>query len=552
MAVEGISVRHRAFVGKFARLVDAVKPVLAEVANKAFAKFLISENNHSDAENHTVGAQNRASTLLRVILSKIKQNDAYFDTFVAILEEVKIAELAYELKKAVDPTIELSVIEGRNTADSDSGSTAVQHSEATGFRCPCGHCSLESYFRDRSKCRGQDKGPFPYLNLSDLVEDDKTTLTHQLVHETIAIIQEFQTLADGVFEATEAPVNKIIETVFSFGQEGLPKPIQSTHGEELEKIENISQVHIFLTRHKYISFINYRILEKIINKHCEASKDQLGDYLQHFKDFCRRNVFEVPASVLRSSPPSSNQPLVVKVNDDMWFGAKRDCPFTMNDIIAIQTKIAKVIKLDRGYIRLLDVSKGCIQLSFAILSCQEVSIFPLTTSQLSELISLGIIVLYQPKVQLPTNTQASDVQFHDIPTTVSETPCIQSPESECKTSHNIDNTPHISHFTKTGDPSDLESENTSHNTTHISHFTKTGDSSDLESENTSYNSPHISHFIKIGDPSDLESEYTSHNTPPISHYTEAGVPSDLEPEELHKGMYVNTCCTLFIVIGQSH
>ena len=48
----------------------------------------------------------------------------------------------------------------------------------------------------------------------------------------------------------------------------------------------------------------------------------------------------------------------------------------MNDIIAIQTKIAKVIKLDRGYIRLLDVSKGCIQLSFAILSCQEVSISP--------------------------------------------------------------------------------------------------------------------------------------------------------------------------------
>ena len=249
----------------------------------------------------------------------------------------------------------------------------------------------------------------------------------------------------------------------------------------------------------------------------------------------------------------------------------------MNGIFDIQNKIAKVIELDRGYIRLLDVSKGCIQLSFAILSCQEASIFPLTTSQLGELISLGMIVLYQPKVQLPTNIQASDVQSHDIPTTVSETPRIQSPESECKTSHNIDNTPHISHFTKTGDPSDLESENTSH----ISHFTKTGDPSDLESENTSYNSPHISHFIKIGgpsdlvskttshnidntspishftktgDPSDLESENTSHNTPPISHYTEAGVPSDLEPEELHQGMYVNTCCTmsLFIIIGQSH
>ena len=482
MAVEGISVRYQAFVEKFARLVDAVKPVVVEVAVKAFEKFLISENNKSDAANLTVNDYYRANTLLSVILNKINQNDVLFDTFVAILQDVNIAELADELKRAVDPTIE-----GRNTADSDSGSTAVQRSEATGFRCPCGHCSLESYFRDRSKCREQDKGPFPYLNLSDLVEDDKETLTHQLVRETNAIIQEFQTLVDGVFEATEAPVNKIIETVFSFGQEGLPKAIQSTHGKELEKIKNVSEVHIFLTRHKYISFINYRILETIINKHCEASKDQLDDYLQHFKDFCRRNVFEVPASVLRSSSPSSNQLLVVKVNDEMWFGAKRtcntpDCPFTMNDIIAVQTKIAEVIELDCGYIRLLDVSKGCIQLSFAILSCQEASIFPLTTSQLGELTSLGMSVLYQPKVQLPTNIQASDIQSHDIPTTKSG---ITTP------------------------------------------ITETGDLSDLEFENT------------------------SHNTPPI---TKTGDSSDLEPEELHKGMYVNTCCTmsLFIIIGQSH
>ena len=465
MAVEGLSVRYQAFVENFARLVDAVTPVVVQVAVKAFAKFLICENNKCDAENRSVGAYDRASTLLSVILNKIKQNDAFYDTFVAILQDVNIAELAYELKRAVDPTIEFSVIEGRNTADSDSGSTVVERSEATGFRCPCGHCSLESYFRDRSKCRGH-KGLFPYLNLSDLVEDEKELLTHQLIRETNAIIQKFQTLVDGVFKAlkeTEAPVDEIIETVFSFGREGLPKPIQSMHGEELKTIKNVSQVHIFLTHHKYISFINYRMLEKIINKHCEVSKDQLGDYLKHFKDFCRRNVFEVPASVLRSSSPSSNQLLVVKVNDEMWFGAKRtcntpDCPFTMNDIIAIQSKIAEVIELDCGYIRLLDVSKGCIQLSFAILSCQEASVFSLTTSQLSELISLGIIVLYRPKVQLPTNVQASDIQSHDIPTTVSETPRIQSTESECKTSHNIDDTPHISHFTKTEDPSDLESE----------------------------------------------------------------------------------------------
>ena len=133
MAVEGISVRYRAFVEKFARLVDAVQPVVVEVAVEAFAKLLISENNISDAENLNVGAYNRASALLCVILNTIKQNDALFDTFVAILQDVNIAELADELKRAVDPTIELSVIEGRNTADSDSGSTEATGFEATGF-----------------------------------------------------------------------------------------------------------------------------------------------------------------------------------------------------------------------------------------------------------------------------------------------------------------------------------------------------------------------------------------------------------------------------------
>ena len=102
----------------------------------------------------------------------------------------------------------------------------MQHSEATGFDVPVVTVVLNLTLEIGRNAVDKIKDHFHTSNLSDLVEDDKTTLTHQLVHETIAIIQEFQTLADGVFEATEAPVNKIIETVFSFGQEGLPKPIQ--------------------------------------------------------------------------------------------------------------------------------------------------------------------------------------------------------------------------------------------------------------------------------------------------------------------------------------
>ena len=304
-----------------------------------------------------------------------------------------------------------------------------EDSTVVSFQCCCGkNCSLDTYVG--GECRGQLEKSFPFLNLNHLNECNKEKIIRKLLHETMEMIQKFRKFRYSVFKSLKVErksVDEVVEVALCFGLEGPPKPICDRHSDELSKVTTISGIHSFLIKHAYVSFINYGILKEIVE--CLGTpldKKLLEEYLGEFGEYCKRQVFEVPKSVLASPPLTIDPLLVVKVDEQIWFKAKREsdkCIFTANDMYAVEHTIARVINLDHGHILILDVAKGCVQLSFAILSFQTAKLFPITTAQLGELLRFGITILNQPNVsQSNRHTAFSSIRSHiiDIPITGSQ------------------------------------------------------------------------------------------------------------------------------------
>lgn len=90
---------------RFDRLVDAIKSDVEKVANLAFEKTLITDDNREKAASPSLGgtSANRASTLLSLLLNVIGQHEKHFNTFISILEgvgTVLLKDLATELREA--------------------------------------------------------------------------------------------------------------------------------------------------------------------------------------------------------------------------------------------------------------------------------------------------------------------------------------------------------------------------------------------------------------------------------------------------------------------
>lgn len=422
----------------FSHIVTAVTPAVGEVAIKSFEKNLITKENMSDAQNSLIGEGSRVSKLLRQILDKIELDKGNFYFFVSILQSIStLRDLADDLSKSVDSNhsrqMERSQFGGecsvtddltKTSADSKSANHKIRNSESpvldqsqvpikevdmlhssidsssVSFQCCCGsNCSLHTSVS--GECRGQLENLFPYLDVNVLAESDKCELIRRLVLETNEMINKFEDLEYNAFKSLkrqEIATSELIEVALAYGRQSLPRPLcQADHKKELSEITTISDIHIFLTNHGYISFFNYRILEKIIRELGTADdKHNLDTYLDDFIKFCKRRLFEVPASVLANSALSAKETLVVKVNENVWFGATHkssDIDFTLQDMYAVGHSIAKVIGLCPMNILIKDVRKGCIQLTFVILPETQV----MDPSQLEELSKYGIRVIEEQK-----------------------------------------------------------------------------------------------------------------------------------------------------------
>ena len=156
-----------------------------------------------------------------------------------------------------------------------------------------------------------DSSCFPYLDTKHLTKNEKSTLHRRLSKETECIITEFADLV--LHMQTSLNRNQNIDPMVVVSAALLISRRKSSTRLNSQEINSINKLINHLVENNYISFFNYHIVQYIITKFGEdADKRALNDYETKFKEFCQKNVFEIPQDVL-GPVPRNEEKLAFKV-----------------------------------------------------------------------------------------------------------------------------------------------------------------------------------------------------------------------------------------------
>lgn len=375
-----VSHKYQILRSRFDVLVDAVKFHVEKVARKLFEKNLISNDNKSAAENDVISQETRASKLLDHVLVKVKENDTNCDVFIAILEEIPVLEnQADKLRKAIS----MPPISTFHCGQLEVDGTVTAKNES--FRP----------LKIQEDCERNNVDRFPYLDMNRLSKTQKKHLTDRLSEDTENIISKFGSLVCSVFASLyklKIPAEQLGTGIVTLWSK--PNPLPKDHTSTLCYADSIFKIQRFLFEHKYISFINYKLLESIIaNYGSQEDKTKMKEYLSEFSIFCKRSVFEVPSDVIKEQSPESEAKFAVKVSNQYFSKnsahGENNTQFTMQDLIDVQRDIEKIINCPIVYIN--DVKKGCVEVTFMIIS--DVAVLSLSETQLKLFSVAGLTVL---------------------------------------------------------------------------------------------------------------------------------------------------------------
>ena len=232
---------------------------------------------------------------------------------------------------------------------------------------------------------------FPYLKLSELTDEQQEGLKERLRFESQEIIMRFQELVSVTIESLisrNVSLDRLVSHVMTLGAFDpvhiKPQvPIFQECRKELNMADSIPK--IFLVLQDYFSFFNYDIIEHIIKMlGTREDKAELQSYKMKFNQYVRRRIYECqPYFGPESKTDHPN--IFVKLDSryDNYTGAevKRFCR-KLSETLHVSSK---------GVLRLCQVEKGCIQLTFQVPSFVQQKIFPLSREQERTLEAMGII-----------------------------------------------------------------------------------------------------------------------------------------------------------------
>ena len=231
------------------------------------------------------------------------------------------------------------------------------------FHCPCGGCDLLSYLDNG--CPKTTSKQYPYLELSNLDEDDKEDLIQKLSEDTANIIQSFANLLSTTsksFNCRKVNVDELIKVALDLGAFKSDKNQLPLLGEDRHQLLQAKSIdRAFITLGEHMSFFNYEILSHII-EHLGSEGDQgnLAKYCSQFKTFCEHKVFEVPPGVFYpSGQKTKDRKLFVVLGTEDLFR-------NLNDVKAAQRKIASLLGLRMSTLQLKQIDLASVIFVFSI------------------------------------------------------------------------------------------------------------------------------------------------------------------------------------------
>ena len=320
-------------------------------------------------------------------------------------------------KSVACDTADLALISSRNEKSTEvKGCT---------FKCLCGNCTIEKYLKGECP-NSSSETLFPFLDHTNMTEAQRFMLGEKLMKETKIIVDEFGDLVGSMRDSLNAKndLNPKAIAIDLFGT--TPGETSTSSVRTTLTINNdttIDDIIIFLQQNGYISFFNYHIVERLIQRYGESKdKEHLDTYAANLQKFCQRSVFEVPQHVFGEAVEDStafavkimpNSFTIAKTPDNSSRAIKssavvassRTLNLSLNDARIVQMKIAKALNMENSWeLALLSVSRGCVELTFALsrvnmnekvkplLTCSTRA----STSGLTDLEAEGIHILCGP------------------------------------------------------------------------------------------------------------------------------------------------------------
>ncbi len=267
------------------------------------------------------------------------------------------------------------------------------------FVCPyCKECSPQQFFSEEGcpkKTRSIETTTlFPYLDVTGLDDEDVIDLEERLISDTREIMIKFSDFSLCIRESLEArdqslPLDKLQDCVLSavvLQKDERVSALDSEHKKMVLAANSLAKIFSILRVYDYISFLNYQIIELLIQHYGNADDHKLLEqYLADLKTFCERNVFEVPSSAFSSHRSRKT----AKV-----FALKcTERTLTLQGVRAMQNNVAEILGLEFNALQLCSVRKGCVELHFLVSAAVVEHIFPLSPSQQSALNEIGVRLL---------------------------------------------------------------------------------------------------------------------------------------------------------------
>ncbi len=264
------------------------------------------------------------------------------------------------------------------------------------FVCPyCKECSPEQFFSKEGcpkKTRSLETTTlFPYLDVAGLDDEDVTYLGEKLILDTREIMSKFSVFSLCIRESIEEmdiPLDKLQDCILSavVSKDERVSALDTEHEERVLAANSLARIFSILRVYNYISFLNYQVIELLIQRYGSADDRKLLDhYLADLKTFCQRNVFEVPPSALSSCRSRKT----AKV-----FALKyTESKLTLNETVVLKIKVAEILGLEFNALQLCSVKKGCVELHFLVSAAVAELVFPLSPSQQSALSEIGVRLL---------------------------------------------------------------------------------------------------------------------------------------------------------------
>ena len=364
------------------KLVTALSADPQGIAGILLSKGLIPENTEAQVRQCSTPHE-KATILVTTVRQRIEIAPERFQEFLDILSKQEwTKDIMKVLRSCISP----------KQLKKDAGVQAVSTGD---------HDSTDKEQISSSDISSNgEEHTFPELN-----SQDKAELEAQLILNADSMRKKFASLLVNVinsFKRQGIDPRELASAVLALTEYDDPavgKPLLEREKDSLKKAQLVDDTFDVLRPH--MTFFNYEILEFLIEKMGSPNiKDDLLKFLQEFRRFCRRSVFEIPPNVLGHSAEkvTDQQKFCIKITkqfkaallvqrskqqsepdsqtasstqlsssaEDKEGICAPELGISLEDAKHIQRKLASVLKLNVSSIYLDSVSSGSTILTFLL------------------------------------------------------------------------------------------------------------------------------------------------------------------------------------------